>query len=333
MTAESEVENHSEADVRPHAANLLTLGTRCFFKNAIVYRLPESFSLSAAEFEEKLYARRLTDCGALEKERTGWVNSSPLGRTVHALEGHFLIALGTHKKLLPASAIKEEFNKRLARMEQEQGITLGRKQKKELKETVKEQLLAKAMVRTSATRAWIDTEERWVVVEASGSARAEAVIHELIETLGSFEATRVEADPDASVTMGKWVMDFSAPDEFTLDMDLELKSDSKAVIRYTNHPLDGQDIKTHLLEGKTVNRLGLIWNDRVSFMLTAALELKKLKYLEFSDEEAESGEEKDKPSPEELFEADFSLMASELSQLLGALVKALTPEEEEGKAS
>ncbi len=305
----------------PSTKNLLTLGGRCFFKNAIVYKLPADFEISVAELESYLIANQLTTCGPLEKERIGWVNSSPLGRTVHAVSGQYLIALGEHKKLLPASMIHEEVVRRLAVLADEQGFPVGRKQKREIKAQVKTELLAKAPVRTTATRAWIDTVNQWMVVEASGFARAERVVDALRDALGTFAVTLIEADPSPQSAMASWLNDSVAPEGFSFDTDLELKSSDKATIRYTNHPLDGEDIKKHLQEGKFVNRLGLTWDDRVSFILTSNLELKRIKYLELEAGKEEQDSEQ-APSAEEIFDADLTLMSSELSDMLAALCAA-----------
>lgn len=320
-TSLSSTETGASRTTSSSEGTLLTLGGRCFFKNAVAYRLPEDFEISASELEEALFANRLIPCGPLEKERLGWVNSSPLGRTVHVSSNQYIIALGEHKKLLPASMIREELERRAASLAEKQGFPVGRKQKRELKAQVKAELLAKAPVRTSATRAWLDTANRWLVVEASGIARAERLMEVLRDALGSLAVAVMEAEPSPSSTMGSWLTDGAAPPGFTFDTDLELKSADKATIRYSNHPLDGEDIKKHLQEGKFVNRLGLTWDDRVSFILTHTLEMKRIKYLELDANEQEADTE-EAPSAEEMFDADLALMSSELSGVLNALYSA-----------
>ena len=66
-------------------------------------------------------------------------------------------------------------------------------------------------------------------------------------------------------------------------------------------------------------RLGLTWNDKVSFVLTEQLHLKRLSFLNII--ERETAEELD--NEDERFDIDFTLMTGELSKLLGDLVKAL----------
>ena len=76
-----------------------------WFKNLIVYRLPENWSITAAELEDQLAARPLQPCGAFDMQSRGWVHSSVAQRYVHTTNGQHLIALGVEQQLLPGSII------------------------------------------------------------------------------------------------------------------------------------------------------------------------------------------------------------------------------------
>jgi recombination associated protein RdgC len=95
---------------------------------------------------------------------------------------------------------------------------------------------------------------------------------------------------------------------------------SKATVRYSRHTLDGKEIRAHLSAGKYVTKLGLTWNDRVSFVLTDKLQIKRLDFLNISKE---PGDGESDMSSDEQFDIDFTLMAGELSQLLADLTAAL----------
>jgi hypothetical protein len=90
-------------------------------------------------------------------------------------------------------------------------------------------------------------------------------------------------------------------------------------VRYARHNLDGREIRDHLRGGKTVVRLGLTWNDRISFVLTEHLQFKRLTFLDILERESD-GEVEDEA---EQFEIDFALMSGELSKMLADMVKAL----------
>lgn len=295
-----------------------SLAGRCFFKSAVVYRLPKDFDLSSAELEEKLASRQLTECGPLETERRGFVPATPLGRLVHTVNGQYLIAVGIHKKILPGSVVRAETQKRAEAVAQEQGFPVDRKQMRELKERVTADLLAKALVTTQVTRAWLDTVNGWLVVEGSSASRTEKLVTTLRDALGSFAVTCLETETPPQHAMAKWLRTGEAPLRLTLDSDLELQAiDSKATVKYVRHALDGEDIRTHLDEGKTVIRAGLTFADRISFVLTHKLELKKIAFLNLDTREASA------ESVEEQFDADLLMMTSDFAQLLSELIKAL----------
>lgn len=297
-----------------------SLAARCFFKNAIVYRLPKGFDLSSAQLEESLAKHPLTECSPLETERRGWVAATPVSdRLVYTVNGQHLIALGTHTKILPASVVREETRKRAALLAEEQGFPVGRKQLRELKANVTTELLAKALVKTQVTRAWIDSVNGWLVVEASGAARAEKLVGALRDALGSFAATLIETEHVPATVMAGWLRAGGATHRFSLDSDLELRAldQTKSAVRYVHHALDGQDIQVHLNAGKTVTRLGVTWNDRVSFVLTNRMEIKRLQFLAVEDEERSA------ESVEEQYDADLVLMTGGFAALLSDLVEAL----------
>ena len=88
---------------------------------------------------------------------------------------------------------------------------------------------------------------------------------------------------------------------------------------YVRHALAGKDIQDHIGEGKTATRLGLTWNDKVSFVLTDKLQIKRLGFLDILREQAE----REAQDADEQFDVDFVLMAGELAQLLRDLVASL----------
>lgn len=301
-----------------------SLARHTFFKNAVVFRLPTDFKLSGAELEEALKARPLTALGPLETEHRGFVASTPLGdRIVHTVNNQHLITLGIHTKILPGSVVRAELEKRMKEVAEEQGFPVGRKQKRDLKDKVRTELLAKALVKTTMTRAWIDTANGWVVVEAAGAARAEKLISTVRDCLGTFAATLLDPEQSPPFVMAQWLRTAEAPLRFSLDSDLEMQSPGadRATVRYARHALDGKDIQVHLEQGKIVTRLGLTWADKISFVLTSKLELKKIAFLEM--EEGAQEDDGAQSTLEEQFDADMVLMTGELAELLAELSEAL----------
>jgi recombination associated protein RdgC len=291
------------------------------FKNLVFHRLPANWELSAADFESQLAGRPLKPCGPFDMSSRGWIPVTSGGRLLHTVNRHHMIALGVDEKLLPGSIVRQVAQERADVQAREQGFPVGRKQMRELRARVGDELRARALTRRRTTRAWVDPASGWFAVDASSIPRAEMVVEALSDTLGSFALQAVETGRSPQASMASWLLRAEAPVHFSIDDDLELQSADKAksIIRYTRHPLDGKEIRGHLTAGKYPTRLGLTWKDRVSFVLTDKLQVKRLEFLEMSKDNTEG----DDVDPAEQFDIDFAVMAGELGQLLKDLTSVL----------
>jgi len=292
-----------------------------WFKNLALYRLPADWKVSAAELEEKLAQRTLQPCSPLEMLSRGWVAPSGTGRLLHTVNQQHLIALGVEQKLLPASIIRQETAVRAAVLADSQGFPVGRRQMRDLKMRVTEELRARALNKRRTTRAWIDPVNGWFVVDAGSAGKAEELVEVLRDTLGTFAVQFVETQRTPHTSMAAWLTHGDAPGAFGIEQDLELQTadPNKATVRYVRHPLDGKEIKAHLAAGKYPTRLGLTWNGRLSFVLTEKLLIKRVEFLEMTKDTPDGGEiDKD-----EQFDIDFTVMAGELAKMLDDLVQAL----------
>jgi recombination associated protein RdgC len=292
-----------------------------WFKNLQLYRLPAGWDMSIEKLEEQLAKKPFNPCGSQDMESRGWL--SPLGNDVlvHSVGGQWLIALGFEHRLLPSSVVKQEADERAAEMADQQGFKLGRKQMKDLREQVAQELMPRAFTRRRRLHAWIDPVGGWLAVDAPSQARAEDVIEELRHCLDSFPLTLVRTERSPVSAMADWLAANEAPAGFSIDQDCELRSitEDKAAVRYVRHPLEGDEIKAHLEAGKLPTRLALTFDDRVSFVLTDKLEIKRIDFLDVVRDQID-GQAEDE---EALFNAEFALMTGELGQLLPAVVEAL----------
>lgn len=291
------------------------------FKNLFVYRLPTDWSWTAGDLETRLGGHLLRPCGHFDMLTRGWQPVTKGGRLVHTVGPHHMLSLGTNQKLLPGSIIRQVAEERAEAQATEQGFPVGRKQMRDIKAQVADELRARAFTRRTTTRAWIDSQSSWFVVDAAGVPRAEAVLESLVATLDSFVPVPLEAPRSPHVFMTSWLMQGDAPYKFAIDDDLELQAadQTKSSVRYVRHPLDGKDIRSHLAAGKYPTRLGLTWNGRISFVLTDKLGLKRIEFLEVNKDQADAEE----VDPAEQFDIDFAVMAGELSALLTDLANVI----------
>ena len=298
-----------------------------WFKNLVVHRLPTDSAIKGDALERKLAQAPLQPCSGLQMETSGWTCPHEEGLFLYQQNRQWLLALGGEQKLLPASIVRQEAQSRAEQLARRQGFAVGRKQLRDLKEQVTDELLPRALARRRITHGWIDAANGWLAVDAAAEAKAEQFMEALRRAEEQMPAVRLDTQRSPASAMADWVMRGEAPGAFGIDEDLELRSAhaSNATVRYARHSLDGKDIRDHIASGKTVVRLGLTWNDRISFVLTEQLQVKRLAFLDILRREPET-EVQDPGNEDERFESDFALMTGELSLMLADLVKALGAE-------
>ncbi|MDP2169847.1 MAG: recombination-associated protein RdgC [Rhodocyclaceae bacterium] len=291
-----------------------------WFRNLRVYRLQRKLDIDLAGLDEQLSRRPLARCGSFEMASRGWVFPRQEGAFVHAVNRQWLLALGVEQKLLPAAVVRQTAQERAALIESEQSRKVGRKEMRDIAERVTEELLPKAFSQRRTTWGWLDPLHGWLVVDAGSDARADEFMEMLLSTLDNIAPRPLQTQVSPQTAMTGWLAGNEAPTDFTIDSDLELRSasESQAAIRYVHHALAGPEIADHIAAGKIATKLGMTWNDRISFVLTDKLHLKRLAFLDILKEQAESAD-----NAEEQFDADFALMAGELAHLLDDLLIAL----------
>ena len=292
-----------------------------WFKNIFIYRLPAGCAITAATLQEKLALKPLQPCSGLDKQSRGWVSCRGDDRLVHVANQQILFALGVEQKLLPATIINRFVKERIADIEAQQGYKVGRKEKKDIKEAVTEELLPRAFAMQRATFAWIDSVNGRLIIEAASSAKADELLEQLSKTVDDLPVKLLHTEISPVAAMTDWLAGEAAPAGFTIDRELELRAtgESKATVRYANHALEGEEILAHIASGKRATRLGLTWNDRISFVLTEQMQIKRLEFLDIIKEESTTLAD----NADEMFDLDFTLMTGELARMLADLTEAL----------
>ena len=297
-----------------------------WFRNLQIYRLTPGYKLDPADLGERLAKRPLTPCGGLERMRIGWLPVRGEDSYVYNQNEQVLIALGIEEKLLPSSVVKQMADEKADEIEAKEGYRLGSKRRKEIREQVEDELMPRAFSKRSTLYAWLDPVNGWLAIDAASASKAEAVVKQLAESAPDLPLKLPHTQLSPAVAMTQWLAENEAPSGFSIDRDCELRlpGEDRATVRYVRHALDGEEIGEHIAAGKQATRLGLTWADRVSFVLTEKLEIKRLQFLDILKEQSEQAEDADA-----MFQIEFALMSGELAKLMADLIAALGGEEGE----
>ncbi|MER1968059.1 recombination-associated protein RdgC [Castellaniella sp. GW247-6E4] len=292
-----------------------------WFKNLKLYRLAPKISLTPAALEAALEPLAFRPGGSQDSQVSGWMPPREDAGLAYASHGQVLLRLHTEKKLLPATVINQASRARALEIEEQQGYKPGRKQMKEIKEQLTMELLPRAFVIAHDTHVWIDTINGWVAIDAAATAKSDEVLGLLAKTLTPFPIVPLHVELSPAAAMTQWLYEDEAPAGFTIDQDTELRAtgESRATVRYVRQSVELDDVRKHVQAGKQCTRLALTWNDRVSFVLTENLDIKRVAPLDVLKEHQDA----QAANEAEQFDADMALMCGELARLLTDLVTAL----------
>jgi recombination associated protein RdgC len=294
------------------------------FKNLMIYRMSAGWPEVVATLEDALEDARFTECGASQEKSVGWVEprGHEHGALVEVVGGQWLLKLMIEVKVIPASVVKRKVQEQLDHIEATTGRKPGKKERRDISEDARLALLPVAFTKQGSVQVWVDPTAGILVTDAGSQGKADEVMTWLIKAVNGLVVQLVNTQTSPSAAMALWLSTQEGPPDFTVDRECELKAadESRAVVRYTRHALDTEEVSQHIAMGKVPTRLALTWSDRVSFVLTDTLQLKKVSFLEtvFEGAAAAPGDTQD-----DNFDADMAIATGELRKLIPDLLEAL----------
>ena len=306
------------------------------FKNLMLYRLSPEWPASAAQWEEAIANEPFVECSATQQKSTGWVppRGQEHGALVETVDGQWIARFAIETKAVPADAIRDRTQKAVEEIEKTTGRKPGKKELRDLKDDALIALLPQAFPRRSQVTVWIEPTQRWLVMDVGAQGKADELITSLVRVAGKgFGVGLLQTATSPHAAMAAWLADAEGdalPHAFNIERECELKGsgDEPAVVKFTRHDLVTDEVRQHIAEGKLPTKLALGWAGRVGFMLTQALQLKKIAFQE--------GVFDERPAPanaDERFDADVALATGELSGLIADLLAALGGEVDPGQPS
>ncbi|MBL8251689.1 MAG: recombination-associated protein RdgC [Candidatus Competibacter sp.] len=260
-------------------------------------------------------------CPSHQASTAGWV--PPLGRKAvdltHGVAGKSLVCLRTEEKLLPASVLNQAVSEQVAAIEDQRQRPVRRREKLELRERVLHELLPRALSRHRHGYAYLDPRAGWLAVDSASPRGVEEMTAFLRKTVDTLPIAPPKVHQSVTAVMTAWLGEGRAPADFSFGDSCELRElgEAGSVVRCRGQDLTGDEIGAHLAAGKQVVRLGLVWNQRVAFVLDEALTLRRLRFL---DVVREPSRDTATDSAEAVFDAEFALMSGELGLLIPRLL-------------
>ena len=219
-------------------------------------------------------------------------------------------------KAVPDSVVRSKLDERVKQIEDSTGRKPGKKERKELKEEINQELLVVAFPKQTAVLVWIDPKAGLMVVDSVSSRVLDIVVTEVVKMTPSAQVAPLMTTTAAGTAMSSWLQDDGSSHGFDIGRNLTLTAfdESGSTVTYSKHPLDIEEVRDHLQAGKAATALGLGWKDRVSFVLTNELQLRKVAI----DPDCFT------PGPgADDFDADVAISTGELSGVIANLIESL----------
>ena len=290
----------------------------------MVYRVATEGSLGVEQMETALGQMLFTPCSATQDKSMGWVppRGQQHGALVESINSQRILCFMIESKGVPGSVIKRHLDERLAQIEAKEGRKPGRKESRELRDDIVQQLLPMAFAKTSSVMVWLDLQTGRLVLDCGSQGKADEVVSALVKCLPGVQISALNTQQSPQAAMTQWLTaggEDGWPRHFAPGREVELKSgdEMNSVVKFTRHHLDDAEMQRHISQGKLPTKLALDWDGRVSFVPTESTQLKKVAFLDGVFEDNASAED------EGGFDADVTISTGELSALITDLIEAL----------
>ena len=300
-----------------------------WFRNLLMYRLAANTTLTADALETALTSKPALPCGSQTLSTYGFI--PPFGKDedtplVHTGQGFFLICARTEERILPGSVVRDAVQEKVDEIEAAQSRKVYKKEKDQIKDEVTQALLPRAFIRRSKTFAAIAPAQGLILVDSASAKRAEELLSTLREVLGSLPVRPVSVKTAPTATFTQWVKEHQASHGLALTNECELRDSAEdgGIIRIKREDLASDEVQMHLAAGKLVTQLTLAWEDKLSFLIDDKLTIKRLRFEDLLQDQAEEDGGDDAASQ---FDASFILMMMTFVEFIPQLLEALGGEE------
>ncbi|KAF1022940.1 MAG: Recombination-associated protein RdgC [Paracidovorax wautersii] len=175
------------------------------FKNLIVYRIGPTWQADLAAVNEQLAQAEFAECSATQEKSVGWVppRGEAHGAFAEAVGGQWILKLMIESKAVPGSVINRKVKEKAAAIEQATGRKPGKKETRDLKDDIKQELLPMAFTRQGSVTVWLDPQARLLFVDAGSQAKADDVVTALIEQVEGLTLTLLQTQQGAAAAMSQ----------------------------------------------------------------------------------------------------------------------------------
>ena len=265
-----------------------------WIKQAKFFMLPENAMPDRETLSQALSEHAFQAVSGLALFSEGFANAVPFSDDlIFSTQNSDKISLKTEERILPAAAVKDLLEDKIADIQAKTARTVGRKEKQRIKEELINELLPKTLSKSSRTNLYLLPKSGLclLLVDNANDNRASKAVSRLREALGDLFVFLPSTVKSPEQLMTDWLLSGECAGGFDLDDSCEMKSladETGTTVRIAKADLTSDEVVQHAKGGKTVTQLGLTWQDKIAFVLSNDLSIKRIRFLDMVQEEAEN---------------------------------------------
>lgn len=256
------------------------------FRNLRVYQLSSPWPRSEDALDELLAAAAFQPCGTLSERSYGFeapavaagvTTPSPLCRRV---AGADLMRLRTQSRVLPAAAVNEALDVRIAEFTERTQAVPDRREKMRLKEDVMAELMPRALLKSERTHGFCLFDEKLLAIDATTESQAERFLDALRNGLGTLQITPMKFQQSVAGLLNTVFLG-GGPSELNLGRECRMQDPGLATasVQWTDVELEHASVRKHVSEGFRLIRLAVEYDSIVSAVLDEECVFRKIRFL------------------------------------------------------
>lgn len=233
---------------------------------------------------------------------------------------HAVLRVVVETRSVPGSVVQKELDKQIEQLERDTGRKPGKRERREMREDIRSSLLPTAFPKQTVIPVFVDTINDIMVIGSTSNTRVDDVLTLLVANVPGVQIVPIQTQQSSASVMTTLLLDATGDStDFTIGRECELvaRDESNAVVRYSKHALQVDEVYDHIKGGKLPTKLALTWQDRVSFVLTDVMKLKKINFLDIVFE----GSQLSTDTEEDNFDTNAAIVTTELRNLITDLIE------------
>lgn len=249
----------------------------------------------------------------------GWVPPFEWSDLVFSVGHYSLICYQTETPAIPSSSVKLKLNRQVDEFKAREGHYPSKAEKLAIQQAIIDDFRKTAPTTIQALYAYIDFKKGRIVFDATSESKCFVILDKLRQ---AFESLPVQAwhTQDPSRVLWEWMLEKRNLNHFIILDQCTLKHQLDSSIQLSQKGLDihNDTFQEMLQDGLIPSKIDIQYDSKIHFTLEDTMNLLKLKFGDFFDEELDRVDQDDDKA---LADSYFFIMTRELDDIIDKLLE------------